>query len=181
MVPRQTASIFLNLRRPKTCSTKRSSKAFYTRLTLNLERPRKRIFEAMERVKPSRVVIDSLSEIRLLAQSSLRYRRQILALKHYFAQRNATVLLLDDMTAEADDKTVHSVAHAVVRMEELIPDYGSERRRLRVMKYRGQPFRGGYHDFTIKTGGVQVFPRLVAAEYRKRIKTSVLISGHRRI
>ena len=75
----------------------------------------------MERVKPSRVVIDSLSEIRLLAQSSLRYRRQILALKHYFAQRDATVLLLDDMTAEADDKTVHSVAHAVVRLEELIP------------------------------------------------------------
>jgi circadian clock protein KaiC len=127
----------------------------------------------MDRVKPSRVVIDSLSEIRLLAQSSLRYRRQILSLKHYFAQRHATVLLLDDMTAEVDDKTVHSVAHAVVRLEELIPDYGSERRRLRVMKYRGQPFRGGYHDFIIKTGGVQVFPRLVAAEYRKRIKTSV--------
>src|ERR1044071_9249955 len=136
-----------------------------------------RIFAAIERLQPKRVVIDSLSEIRLLAQSSLRYRRQILALKHYFARRNATVLLLDDMTAEVDDKTVHSVAHAVVRLEELIPDYGSERRRLRVMKYRGQPFRGGYHDFIIKTGGVQVFPRLVAAEYRKRIKTSVLASG----
>jgi circadian clock protein KaiC len=101
----------------------------------------------MERSKPRRVVIDSLSEIRLLAQSSLRYRRQILALKHYFAQREATVLMLDDMTADVDDKTVHSVAHGVVRMEELIPDYGAERRRLRVMKYRGQPFRGGYHDF----------------------------------
>jgi circadian clock protein KaiC len=144
---------------------------------LELGETTQRIFDAMDRVKPSRVVIDSLSEIRLLAQSSLRYRRQILSLKHYFAQRHATVLLLDDMTAEADDKTVHSVAHAVVRLEELIPDYGSERRRLRVMKYRGQPFRGGYHDFIIKTGGVQVFPRLVAAEYRKRIKTSVLTSG----
>ena len=144
---------------------------------LELGETTQRIFDAMERVKPSRVVIDSLSEIRLLAQSSLRYRRQILSLKHYFAQRNATVLLLDDMTAEVDDKTVHSVAHAVVRLEELIPDYGSERRRLRVMKYRGQPFRGGYHDFIIKTGGVEVFPRLVAAEYRKRIKTSVLASG----
>src|SRR6476660_1305007 len=124
---------------------------------LELGETTQRIFDAMERVKPSRVVIDSLSEIRLLAQSSLRYRRQILALKHYFAQRNATVLLLDDMTADVDDKTVHSVAHAVVRLEELIPDYGSERRRLRVMKYRGQPFRGGYHDFTIETGGLHVF------------------------
>ena len=143
---------------------------------LELGETTKRIFEAMERVKPSRVIVDSLSEIRLLAQSSLRYRRQILALKHYYTQHNAKVLMLDDMTAEADDKTVHSVAHAVVRLEELIPDYGSERRRLRVMKYRGQSFRSGYHDFIIKTGGVHVFPRLVAAEYRKRIKTSVLIS-----
>lgn len=144
---------------------------------LELGETTQRIFDAMDRAKPSRVVLDSLSEIRLLAQSSLRYRRQILALKHYFSQRHATVLLLDDMTAEVDDKTVHSIAHAVVRLEELIPDYGSERRRLRVMKYRGQTFRGGYHDFIIKTGGVQVFPRLVAAEYRKRINTSVLTSG----
>jgi circadian clock protein KaiC len=144
---------------------------------LELGETTQRIFDAMDRGKPSRVVIDSLSEIRLLAQSSLRYRRQLLALKHYFSQRNATVLLLDDMTADADDKTVHSIAHAVVRLEELIPDYGSERRRLRVMKYRGQAFRGGYHDFTIKTGGVEVFPRLVAAEYRKRMKSSVLVSG----
>ena len=82
---------------------------------LELGETTQRIFEAMERVKPSRVVVDSLSEIRLLAQSSLRYRRQILSLKHYFAQRHATVLLLDDMTAEVDDKTVHSVAHAVVQ------------------------------------------------------------------
>src|SRR6476469_4898422 len=143
---------------------------------LELGETTQRIFDAMERVKPSRVVIDSLSEIRLLAQSSLRDRRQILSLKHYFAQRHATVLLLDDMTAEADDKTVHSVAHAVVRLEELIPDYGSERRRLRVMKYRGQSFRSGYHDFIIKTGGLQIFPRLVAAEHRKRMKSSVLVS-----
>jgi len=144
---------------------------------LELGETTQRIFEAMERFKPKRVVIDSLSEIRLLAQNSLRYRRQILALKHYFGKRDATVLLLDDMTADADDKTVHSVAHGVVRMEELIPDYGAERRRLRVMKYRGQPFRGGYHDFTIKTGGVQVYPRLVAAEYRARLKSAVLTSG----
>jgi circadian clock protein KaiC len=136
-----------------------------------------RIFEVVERIKPQRVVLDSLSEIRLLAQSSLRYRRQILALKHFFAQRDATVLLLDDMTGETDDKTVHSVAHGVIRMEELAPDYGAERRRLRVIKYRGQPFRGGYHDFTIITGGVQVFPRLVAAEYRTEKRSTILTSG----
>src|SRR6185369_12721920 len=103
----------------------------------------------------------SLSEIRLLAQGSLRYRRQVLALKHYFAKHGATVLLLDDLTTEAQDKTVHSVAHGVVRLEELAPDYGAERRRARVIKYRGVRFRGGYHDCTITTGGLNVFPRLV--------------------
>lgn len=126
------------------------------------------LFEAFERARPERVVVDSLSEIRLLAQSSLRYRRQILALKHYFSRHRPTVMLLDDMTAEQSDKTVHSVVHGVIRLEELAPDYGAERRRLRISKYRGQPFRGGYHDLVIKTGGVEVFPRLVAAEHRRR-------------
>ncbi|PVX61354.1 ATPase domain-containing protein [Paraburkholderia unamae] len=126
------------------------------------------IFSAFERVRPSRVVLDSLSEIRLLAQSSLRYRRQVLAIKHYFSRQGATVLLLDDLTADAADKTVHSVAHGVIKLEELAPDYGAERRRLRISKYRGQAFRGGYHDFSIKRGGVSVFPRLVAAEHRTR-------------
>jgi len=124
------------------------------------------ILGEFERVRPKRVVIDSLSEIRLLAQSSLRYRRQILAFKHYFAGRDATVLLLDDLTSEAADKTVHSVAHGVIKLEELSPQYGAERRRLRVLKYRGQQFRGGYHDFAIRRGGVSVFPRLVAGEHR---------------
>jgi circadian clock protein KaiC len=124
------------------------------------------ILQTFERVKPSRVVLDSLSEIRLLAQSSLRYRRQILALKHYFARHGATVLLLDDRTTETSDKTAHSVVHGVLLLEELTPSYGAERRRLRVSKYRGQAFRGGYHDFTIKTGGVSVFPRLIASEHR---------------
>jgi circadian clock protein KaiC len=124
------------------------------------------IFTVFEKIKPKRVVLDSLSEIRLLAQSSLRYRRQILALKHYFARQGATVLLLDDLTSDTLDKTVHSVVHGVIKLEELAPDYGAERRRLRVAKYRGQAFRGGYHDFVIRTGGVTVFPRLVAAEHR---------------
>ncbi|BCW89182.1 Circadian clock protein kinase KaiC [Alphaproteobacteria bacterium SO-S41] len=124
------------------------------------------IFDAVERVKPDRVVIDSLSEIRLLAQSSLRYRRQILAIKHFFSKLGATVVLLDDLTADSLDKTVHSVVHGVVRLEELAPAYGAERRRMRIIKYRGQRYRGGFHDFTITTGGVNVFPRLVSAEYR---------------
>ncbi|GAA0296714.1 ATPase domain-containing protein [Sphingomonas oligophenolica] len=133
---------------------------------LELGETTRRIFEAFERVRPARVVLDSLSEIRLLAQSSLRYRRQILALKHYFSRHDATVLMLDDLTADMMDKTVHSVAHAVLRLEELSPNYGAERRRIRVLKYRGRRYRGGYHDFVIDTGGVRVFPRLVSAEYR---------------
>ncbi|MFZ5783219.1 MAG: ATPase domain-containing protein [Pseudomonadota bacterium] len=135
------------------------------------------IFDAVERTKAKRIVVDSLSEIRLLAQSSLRYRRQILALKHYFARHGATVLLLDDLTADTLDKTVHSVAAGVIRLEELTPDYGAERRRLRVIKYRAQGFRGGYHDFVIGRGGPHVFPRLVAAEHRRNFSRGQLASG----
>jgi len=133
---------------------------------LELGETTKRIFETIERLKPSRVVIDSLSEIRLLAQSSLRYRRQILALKHYFARHNSTVVMLDDLTTESNDRAVHSIAHSVIHLDHLAPLYGAERRRVRIGKCRGQKFRGGYHDFTITTGGVIVFPRLVAAEHR---------------
>ncbi|WLH43711.1 ATPase domain-containing protein [Pseudomonas beijingensis] len=144
---------------------------------LELGEATRQIFEVVERVKPTRVVLDSLSEIRLLAQSSLRYRRQILAIKHYFVRYDATVLLLDDLTAEALDKTVHSVAHGVIRLEELTPNYGAERRRIRVLKYRGQKYRGGFHDFTIMEGGVHVFPRLVAAEHRSAFQRRQLSSG----
>ncbi|WP_421992150.1 ATPase domain-containing protein [Roseococcus sp.] len=148
---------------------------------LELGETTKMVFEAFERERPVRVVLDSLSEIRLLAQSSLRYRRQILALKHYFARQGATVLLLDDMTTDTMDKTVHSVVHGVIRLEELAPDYGAERRRLRVSKYRGQAFRGGYHDFTIKTGGVEVFPRLVASEHRTGFERRQMTSDIREL
>ncbi|WP_420136377.1 ATPase domain-containing protein [Sphingomonas sp.] len=144
---------------------------------LELGETTKRIFERFETLKPNRVVIDSLSEIRLLAQSSLRYRRQILALKHYFSRHNATVLMLDDMTAEANDRTMHSIAHGVVRLEELSPDYGSERRRMRVIKYRGQRYRGGYHDFVIDTGGARVFPRLVSAEHKTLFSREPMRTG----
>ncbi len=135
------------------------------------------IFEAMERSRPRRVVLDSLSEIRLLAQSSLRYRRHLLALKHFFTRFGATVLLLDDLTSEAQDKTVHSIAHGVLRLEEMMPLYGAERRRMRVMKYRGQAFRGGWHDFAIARGGVTVFPRLRATEHHAGFSRDQLSSG----
>jgi circadian clock protein KaiC len=144
---------------------------------LELGETTRRIFEAYERVRPHRLVIDSLSEIRLLAQSSLRYRRQVLSLKHYFAKHGATVLLLDDLTADGNDKTVHSIAHGVVRLEETSPDYGTERRRMRIIKYRGRHFRGGYHDFAIRTGGVQVFPRLVSASHRGNFERKLLQSA----
>jgi circadian clock protein KaiC len=136
---------------------------------LELGETTRRIFEAVAEARPGLVVLDSLSEIRLLAQGSLRYRRQILALKHYFAREGITVLMLDDLTTEPDDKTVHSIAHGVIRLEETSPNYGAERRRLRVVKYRGRRVRGGYHDFAIQTGGVRVFPRLVSAEHRASV------------
>jgi circadian clock protein KaiC len=144
---------------------------------LELGETTKQIFAVVERARPSRVVLDSLSEIRLLAQSSLRYRRQVLAIKHFFARYGATVVLLDDLTADEADKTVHSVAHGVIRLEELAPAYGAERRRARVVKYRGTKFRGGHHDMTIATGGVNIFPRLVASEHRTRFDRGRLSSG----
>ncbi|MDT9597597.1 ATPase domain-containing protein [Sphingosinicella rhizophila] len=145
---------------------------------LELGETTKRIFETIMRVNPDRVVLDSLSEIRLLAQSSLRYRRQILAMKQYFTRQGATILMLDDMTTESGDKTVHSIAHGVVRLEELAPIYGAERRRLRIVKYRGHRFRGGYHDFVIDTGGVRAFPRLVSAEHRIDFRRETMNSGN---
>lgn len=144
---------------------------------LELGEATQRIFAAIERLQPKRVVIDSLSEIRLLAQSSLRYRRQILALKHYFARNQSTVMLLDDLTAETVDHAVHSIAHCVIHLDQLTPIYGGERRRLRIVKCRAQEFRNGYHDFTIAHGGVSVFPRLVAAEHRTGFTGDLVKSG----
>src|SRR3954453_13427868 len=144
---------------------------------LELGETTRRMLDAIERLKPKRVVIDSLSEIRLLAQSSLRYRRQILALKHYFAQHQSTVLMLDDLTTDSTDRAMHSIAHSVIHLDQLAPTYGGERRRLRVVKCRGQSFRNGYHDFVIAAGGVQLFPRLVAAEVRTVVKSEHFESG----
>ncbi|QGY03410.1 AAA family ATPase [Methylobacterium mesophilicum SR1.6/6] len=119
----------------------------------------------IERTKPQRVVFDSLSEIRLLSEGSLRYRRQVHALRSFLLIQNTTALFLDDLTAEADDLNLHSLSHAVVRLEQLAPLYGGERRRLRVIKMRGTAFRGGFHDYVIRRGGLTVFPRLVAADH----------------
>jgi circadian clock protein KaiC len=126
------------------------------------------VMQQVEALRPARLVFDSLSEMRLLAQNPLRYRRQILALKQFFSTRHCTVLMLDDRTSDPTDLQLHSIAHGVITLEQNPRDFGAERRRLRVVKMRGVKFRGGYHDFTLDTGGLSVFPRLVAAEHHKR-------------
>ena len=144
---------------------------------LELAATTKLILADIDRIKPTRVVFDSLSELRLLAGNALRYRRQILALKQFFATRDCTVILLDDMTATDHDLQMQSIAHGVIRLEQLNPEYGGERRRLRIVKYRGVKFRGGYHDYVIQRGGIEVFPRLVAAEHRQFAHRAKLASG----
>jgi circadian clock protein KaiC len=134
---------------------------------VELSETTKTILADIERIEPRRVVFDSLSELRLLAGTPLRYRRQILALKQFFANRDATVLLLDDLASTDRDLQVQSIAHGVLSLEQINHDYGTVRRRLRVVKYRGHDFRGGYHDYMIRRGGIQVYPRLVAAEHRR--------------
>ncbi len=125
------------------------------------------ILGVVEELKPSRIVLDSLSELQLLADSPLRYRRQVLALKQFFSTRQCTVLLLDDRTASASgDLQVRSIAHGVIQLDHLVKEYGAERRRLRVVKYRGRSFLGGLHDYNLVRGGLLVHPRLVAAHSR---------------
>jgi circadian clock protein KaiC len=123
------------------------------------------VMKEVERLKPHRVVFDSVSEIRLLSQSALRHRRQILALKHFLAKLGCTALFLDDMTQEIEETSLHSLAHGVVRLQQQALMFGGDRRRLRVFKLRGREFKGGYHDFVIRRGGLVVFPRLIAAEH----------------
>ncbi|MBA4329790.1 MAG: circadian clock protein KaiC [Polaromonas sp.] len=135
------------------------------------------ILAAIEERKPTRVVIDSLSELQLLADTPLRYRRQVLALKQFFASRSCTVMMLDDRTAAGIDLQVRSIAHGVITLEQSVKEYGAERRRVRVVKYRGIAFRGGMHDYDIQYGGLCVYPRLVAAESRVMEKREQLKSG----
>lgn len=127
----------------------------------------KAVTAAIERLNPARVIFDSLSEMRLLAHDALRYRRQVLALKQFLSSRDCTVLLLDDMTSEPTDLQLHSIAHGVISLRQAPESFGVERRHLRVVKMRGMKFQGGVHDFLIDTGRVEVFPRLVAADYHR--------------
>jgi circadian clock protein KaiC len=135
------------------------------------------VLDEVDRTNPARVVFDSLSEIRLLAREPLRYRRQILALKQFFVGRQCTVLLLDDHTADRSDLQLHSISHGVIRLEQLATEFGAERRRLRITKLRGLDFRGGYHDFRIVTGGMRVFPRMVATEQGALHNGGIVESG----
>jgi circadian clock protein KaiC len=137
------------------------------------------LLDEVERAQPTRVVLDSLSELRLLAQNALRFRRQILALKQHFVGKNSTVLLLDDCNSAVggSDAQAHTVAHGVINFEQAAPEYGAERRRLRIMKMRGVSFRGGHHDFQIRQGGLMVYPRLVASEHHNPFDREMVGSG----
>ncbi|HKQ28135.1 MAG TPA: ATPase domain-containing protein [Burkholderiales bacterium] len=144
---------------------------------VELSETTKKILADVEEVKPSRLVFDSLSELRLLAGNALRYRRQILALKQFFSGRRCTVLLLDDLTASEHDLQVQSIAHGALLLEHTMPRYGLQQRRVSVTKYRGSDFRGGYHDYVIRRGGIEVFPRLIASEHRATPQHEYLGSG----
>ncbi|HEU4812764.1 MAG TPA: ATPase domain-containing protein [Xanthomonadaceae bacterium] len=135
------------------------------------------ILAEVERLRPDRVVFDSLAEVRLLAGAVLRFRRQVLALKQYFNGRKATVLLIDESHIGEHALHVHTIVHGVIALDQLRPEYGGDRRRLRITKLRGRRYRGGFHDYEIETGGVRVFPRLVASEHRRELEATVATSG----
>lgn len=135
------------------------------------------LINAIEKLKPSRVVLDSLSELQLLAVNPLRYRRQVLAFKQFFSHRACTCLFLDDRTAGDKDREVRSIAHAVISLDLTFSNYGATRRHIRVIKYRGMAFREGLHDYTIKRGGLIAYPRLIASESRAMLKPKRFSSG----
>jgi circadian clock protein KaiC len=150
---------------------------FFHPSEIELQRTTQAFLSEVERVEPSRVVFDSLSEMRMLAETPLRYRRQILQLKQFFAGRKCTVLLLDDGSSSDRDLQIESLAHGVVELLRTNNDYGVPRRQLNVLKVRGLKFREGYHDFMLRTGGLQVFPRLVAADHRSDVTPTPFASG----
>lgn len=151
----------------------------YATADIELRETMRVLLAEVERVSPDRVVFDSLSEVRLLSQTAVRYRRQLLALKQYFArsERQATVLLLDDRTSDPGDRQLESLVHGVLHLEQMAVQYGGDRRRLRVGKIRGARFRSGHHDFVVETGGLVVFPRLIAAEHRTSFRAEPIGSG----
>src|ERR1051325_1345462 len=150
---------------------------FFHPSELELTKTTQILLSHVEKTKPRRVVLDSLSEFRLLAENPLRYRRQMLRLKQFFAGRKSTVLLLDDQTGEGSDLHIQSISHGVITLERLSMSYGIERRQLKVEKLRGVKFREGAHDYRINRGGLEVFPRLVAAEHKKEFVNEPISSG----
>jgi circadian clock protein KaiC len=149
----------------------------YASEEVDLKETMRVLLDQVDAIGPRRVVFDSLSEIRLLAQTPMRYRRQLLALKQHFAGRPCTILLLDDQSGVSDELQVESLAHGVLLLEQKANQYGADRRRLRVSKLRGSDFRSGYHDFTVKRGGLSVYPRLIASEHRTEHETEPINSG----
>jgi circadian clock protein KaiC len=150
---------------------------FFHPSEVELNRTTDTLLQEIDRVKPDRVVFDSLSEMRMLAETTLRYRRQILHLKQFFAGRRCTILFLDDRTAGAQDLQIESIAHGVLHLQRTSPEYGVARRQLNVIKIRGVQFREGYHDLQIAKGGMVVFPRLVASEHHKKFQRESVQSG----
>jgi circadian clock protein KaiC len=136
-----------------------------------------RIVKEIQRVQPDRLVIDALSELRMLAKDPLRYRRQILSLKDFMADQECTVLLLDDRSSRDSDLQLHSIVHGVISMDKVAREYGKSRRQIEIVKLRGSAYREGYHDYAIITGGVLVFPRLIAADSRSELPPEVVPSG----
>lgn len=137
----------------------------------------KKVLAEIERVAPDRLVIDSLSEFRLLAPEPFLYRRQLLALKQFFAGRSTTVLLLNDVAPEGDDHQVLSIVHGVISLSKLPRSYGVTRRRIEILKMRGANYRAGHHDYTLDAGGLSVYPRLVAAEHGEDFVDELLSSN----
>jgi circadian clock protein KaiC len=127
------------------------------------------LYSEIEKIKPQRIVFDSISEMGMLAESSLRYRRQMLALKQFFAKKNCTVLLLDDLTSSPTDLQVQSIVHGVINLQKLHPEFGNERRRMNIVKLRGIEYMGGYHDYVIKKGGVEIFPRMISNNHESKV------------
>jgi circadian clock protein KaiC len=142
-----------------------------------LNKTTKMLLERVEKVQPRRVVFDSLSEMRMLAETPLRYRRQILAFKQFFAGRQTTVLFLDDRTSGSHDLQVESIAHGVLCLHRSSPEYGATRRQLNILKVRGAEFQEGNHDFVLRQGGMILFPRLVAAEHLKDFPSGSFTTG----
>jgi len=172
-IPLLDLSVVENLLRPEAQTT-----VFHTS-EVELTKVSQLLLNEVRKVRPKRVAFDSLSEFRLMAETALRYRRQILMLKQQFAKMKSTVLLLDDrMERQAViDPHVLSLTQGVLEMEQLSPDYGTSRRRLRISKLRAVKFREGYHDYIIATGGLRVFPRMIAAEHHTKFRHEPVSSG----